>query len=172
MKRLAILCVFVSSFGAAFAQTQDVKDALHKIYDKIETAYNKGDADAIIAPLSADYEWKMMDGKTLNLKDAKKDIKSELASVQSGKWHVDIISSLGGSSSVMVTVQYSFKGQMVDSSKVPYNAELTSTERQTWIKLSTGWVQTKDEILGVKSKSDFQKVDPTIAVSESSSGGK
>jgi hypothetical protein len=170
MKNLAILGAFLAASGGVFAQSKDYKDSMHKIYADLEAAYNKRDADAIIAPLSPSYSWKMVDGKTLNLSDAKKEIKSELGMIQNGKWHVDIVSLIGGPSFVMVTVQYSFKGSMIDDSKRPYNVELSSTERQTWIKGSGGWQQTNDEILGVKSRADGQRVNPTIAVAQDTGG--
>lgn len=154
MKSLITTCALTLVCGAAMAQTQSVKDAMHQIYGNLEKAYNDGDATTIINYLSPTYTWKMVDGKTLNCNDAKKEIKSELSSISSGKWHIDILNCMGKGPVATVAVQYSFKGQMIDDSKRTYTADLVSTERQNWNRVNGKWQQVSDEIVNVKFRSD------------------
>jgi hypothetical protein len=154
MKILMTTCALTLVCGAAMAQTKSVKDAMHEVYGNLEKAYNDGNANAIIAYLSRTYTWKMVDGKTLNYNDAKKEIKSELSSISSGKWHIDILTCLGSGPVATVSVQYSFKGQMIDDSKRTYTAELVATERQNWNRVDGKWQQASDDIVNVKFKGD------------------
>jgi len=166
MKRLIVLCAAALVCTSALAQPQPIKDAMHKLYGEIEADYNKGAADAVTAYFSPDYVWKMVDGKTLNYNDAKKEIKSELSLIQSGKWHVDVLNVVGSGPVAMAVVQYSFKGQMMDDSKRNYTAELVSTERQNWIRGANGWRQISDEIVNVKWRGDGQKAIANIYTSD------
>jgi hypothetical protein len=167
MKKAAVFGVLVLVSSGAMAQPKPIKDAMHKIFEDLETAYNKGDSDAVISYLNpSNYSWKMLDGKSLNYGDAKKEIKSELGSIQSGKWHVDLQSAMGSGPVALVVVQYSFKGMMIDDSKHAYPAELTSTERQTWIRGANGWKQASDEILSAKFRSDGTSAIANIKTSD------
>lgn len=150
MKSLTTIGILALATGAAMAQTNPAKDAMHRIYSDIETAYNKADAAMIVSYFSPDFKWKMMDDKVLNYHDAKNEIKSELAAVQNGKWHIQILDFIGSGPVGMTVVQYDFKGRMVDESKQSYSAELISTERQYWTKTNGKWLQTRDEMVNVK----------------------
>jgi ketosteroid isomerase-like protein len=162
MKSLLLLGTTLAITGIGQAQSPTIKDAMHHIYDGIEIAYNKKDINAVVSYLSHDYSWRMMDGKKLNLGQARNDIKEQLNSTQSGKWTVTIQNLMGAGPVASAVVQYHFKGVMLDSSKQPYRAEITSIEQQTWIRGADGWKQTQDSILSQSSRNEGLTTRPNV----------
>ncbi|HEY3783534.1 MAG TPA: hypothetical protein VGL56_20820 [Fimbriimonadaceae bacterium] len=162
MKSLLLIGTTLTLAGLVHAQTPTIKDAMHNVYDGIEAAYNKKDINGVMSYLTPDYSWRMMDGKNLNLSDAKKDIKEQFDNMQSGKWTVNIQNVMGAGRIATAVVMYQFKGAMRDQTKQLSNVTITSIERQTWINGANGWKQTQDTILSQSSRLDGMTTKPNV----------
>jgi hypothetical protein len=172
MRRL--VCVSLSSMALCslgLCQSQRLKQDMHAVYDTLSFAYNKHDIDAVMALTTPDYKWTLIDGKALNRAEARAAIQDQFSKTQGGTWQINIKNVMGVNSVATAVVEYHFLGTMLDNSKKTYKADVTTTERQNWVRTKEGWRQSSDAVLAQHSSRSILKVTPNVDSNQNGNGG-
>jgi len=165
-----ILAVIVSA--SAFGQQRLAlsKRELRTAYDSLSYNYNHENTDGVMSWLDKDFKWTLLDGKVLQRDASRAAIKDLFDSTDSGRWHIDMLNTMIAGPLATVIAQYRFDGLLIDPSKKKYKATLVTTERQTWLRGTSGWRQISDSLLTQKTYAGGLKTIANVNSDQSGSG--